>query len=161
LAPVLSVSLNRMEVRPLTEAQGRGIATWRYPDRYSTYNIGEVVTAADGYWAVVGEGEELLGYCCFGREARVPGVDEERGTLDIGYGMRPDCLGKGLGRVFVTAIIDFAIRKFSPQQLRLLILGWNQRSRKVAEALGFQMRGMVRGGEREFLVMIRPASRPS
>jgi ribosomal-protein-alanine N-acetyltransferase len=150
-----------MEVRPLTEAQGRGIATWRYPDQYSTYNMGEVVTAADGYWAIVGEGEKLVGYCCFGQEARVPGVDEEHGTLDIGYGMRPDCVGKGLGRVFVTAIVEFAIDEFSPQQLRLLILSWNQRSRKVAEALGFQKRGMVRGGERDFLVMIRPASRPS
>ena len=74
------------EVRRLTEADGRGIATWRYPDRYSTYDVGEVVTAADGYWAVVGEEEELVGYCCFGQEARVPGVDEEHGTLDIGYG---------------------------------------------------------------------------
>jgi [ribosomal protein S18]-alanine N-acetyltransferase len=150
-----------MDVRPLTEAQGRGIATWRYQDQYSTYDIGEVVTAADGYWAVVGEDEELVGFCCFGQEARVPGVDEERGTLDIGYGMRPDCVGKGLGRAFVTAIVDFAIDEFSSQQLRLLILSWNQRSRKVAESLGFQKRGLVRGGEREFLVMIRPTSRPS
>jgi [ribosomal protein S18]-alanine N-acetyltransferase len=150
-----------MEVRPLTEAQGRGIATWRYQDQYSTYDIREVVTAADGYWAVVGEDEELVGFCCFGQEARVPGVDEECGTLDIGYGMRPDCVGKGLGRVFVTAIVDFAIDEFSPQQLRLLILSWNQRSRKVAEALGFQKRGLVRGGEGDFLVMIRLTSTPS
>ena len=139
-----------MEVRRLTEAHGRGIATWRYPDRYSTYDIGEVVSAADGYWAVVGEGEELVGYCCFGQEARVPGVEEEHGTLDIGYGMRPDCVGNGLGRVFVTTIVGFGIDEFSPQQLRLLILSWNQRSRTVAEALGFRKGGMVRGAERDF-----------
>ena len=147
-----------MEVRPLTEAQGRGIATWRYPNQYSTYNIGAVVTASDGYWAVVDKEDELVGYCCFGQEARVRGVDEEHGTLDIGYGMRPDCVGKGLGRVFVTAIVNFAIEKFAPQQLRLLILSWNQRSRKVAEALGFQKRGIVKGVDGAFLVMIRPAS---
>ncbi len=150
-----------MEVRPLTEAQGRRIATWRYPDQYSTYNIGEVVTAADGHWAVVGTGEKLTGYCCFGQEARVPGVEEEHGTLDIGYGMRPDCAGKGLGLLFVTAIVDFAVDEFSPQRLRLLILSWNQRSRKVSEALGFQKNGKVRVGERDFLVMIRPASTSS
>jgi ribosomal-protein-alanine N-acetyltransferase len=150
-----------MEVQRLTETQGRSIATWRYPDRYSTYDIGEVVTAAGGYWAVVGEGEKLVGYCCFGEEARVSGVDEEHGTLDIGYGMRPDCVGKGLGRVFVSAIVDFAIDEFSPQHLRLLILSWNHRSRKVAEALGFQKGDMVRGEESDFLVMIRSASRPT
>jgi ribosomal-protein-alanine N-acetyltransferase len=149
-----------MEVRPLTEAQGRGIATWRYPDRYSTYDIDEVVTAEEGYWAVVDKGETLVGYCCFGQEARVPGVDEEHGTLDIGYGMRPDCIGKGLGRGFVTVIVDFAIEELSPQQLRLLILSWNERSRKVAEALGFQEKGIVWSGERDFLVMIRPAGKP-
>ena len=146
-----------MEVRPLTDAQGGLIASWRYPSRYSTYDVGEIVTAADGYWAVVGEGEELVGYCCFGQEARVPGVDEEQGTLDIGYGMRPDYVGKGLGRIFVAAIVDFAVDNFRPQQLRLLILSWNLRSRKVAEALGFQNTGIARSGERDFLVMTRSA----
>jgi len=150
-----------MEIRPLTEAQGRVIATWRYPDRYSTYDIGEIVTAQEGYWAVVGKGEDLVGYCCIGQEARVPGVYEEQGTLDIGYGMRPDFVGKGFGRVFVTTIVDFALDEFPSQQLRLLILIWNQRSRKVAEALGFQNTGIARSGERDFLVMIRLASGPS
>jgi RimJ/RimL family protein N-acetyltransferase len=36
-------------------------------------------------------------------------VDEQHGTLDIGYGMGPDWIGKGLGRVFVTAIVEFAL----------------------------------------------------
>lgn len=88
-------------------------------------------------------------------------MDEEQGTLDIGYGMRPGFIGKGFGRVFVTTIVGFAGDEFGSQQLRLLILIWNQRSRKVAEALGFQNTGIARSGERDFLVMIRPASRPS
>jgi ribosomal-protein-alanine N-acetyltransferase len=145
-----------MEVRPLTEAHGRDIATWRYPDRYATYDIDVVVTAADGYWAVVDEGAELVGYCCFGPEARVPGVDEEQGTLDIGYGLRPDLIGRGLGRGFVTAIVEFGIAMRSPQRVRLLILSWNRRSRAVAEALGFETSGTVGAGEKEFLVMLRP-----
>ena len=149
-----------MEIRPLTEAHGDAIATWRYPDRYSTYDVGEGATPADGYWAVVSEGE-LVGYCCFGLEARVPGIEEEGDTLDVGYGMRPDLLGKGFGRAFVAAIVDFAVDEFSPQRLRLLILTWNQRSRKVAEALGFQKTGIAGSGEGDFLVMMRPTSAPS
>jgi len=40
----------------------------------------------------------------------------------------------------------------------MLVLSWNQRSRKVAEALGFQQRAIVRSGKRDFLVMVRPVS---
>ena len=130
---------------------------WRYPDEYSTYDVGEIVAPADGCWAVEDEGE-LVGYCCFGPEARVPGVEEEEGTLDVGYGMRPDLVGKGFGRAFVEAIVDFAEGEFSSQRLRLLILSWNQRSRKVAEALGFQNIGIAESGEGDFLVMTRPTS---
>lgn len=103
---------------------------------------------------------ELAGYCCFGLEARVPGVEEEKDTLDVGYGMRPDLVGKGFGSAFVTAIVDFAVDEFSPRRLRLLILTWNQRSRKVAEALGFQKTGIVRSEEGDFLVMMRRTSEP-
>ena len=39
--------------------------------------------------------------------------------------------------------------------MRLLIRGWNDRSRKVAEALGFQHRGDVPSKEGTFLLMVR------
>ena len=145
-----------MEVRPLTDADARAVATWRYPDRYSTYDVGEVVTAADGYWAVEHD-TELVGYCCFGAEARVPGVEEEVGTLDVGYGLRPDLVGQGHGPAFARAILAFGVDGFAPERLRLLILSWNERSRKVAERLGFAQDGSVESVEGVFLVMRRPA----
>ena len=143
-----------MDVRPLTYADAEAIAAWSYPGRESTYDVGAIVTAEQGIWAVE-DSAELVGYCCFGVEARVPGVDAEEGTLDIGYGMRPDLVGKGLGRVFVGAILAFAVNEFSPQRLRLLILTWNERSRKVAETLSFQEEGIVPSNEGEFHVMVR------
>lgn len=145
-----------MEIRPLTDADGRSIATWRYPDRYSTYDVGEVVTAADGFWAVEHD-TELIGYCCFGGEARVPGVDEEAGTLDVGYGLRPDMVGQGHGPAFVDAILQFGVDEFAPERLRLLILSWNERSRKVAERLGFTQVGDVESAEGRFLIMRKAA----
>ena len=69
----------------------RGFAPWRFvvsptpmtfhrdvavSGSIPTSNVGEVVTAADGFWAVEHDAE-LIGYCCFGAEARVPGVGEE------------------------------------------------------------------------------------
>lgn len=138
-----------MEIQALTKANAEAIATWRYPGRYSTYDVGQTVTPSRGYWAVTHE-TELVGYCCFGPEARVPEIDEEEGTLDVGYGMRPDLVGQGLGDAFVAEILDFGVREFSPQRLRLLILSWNERSRMVAEALGFEEESMVSSAERDF-----------
>jgi ribosomal-protein-alanine N-acetyltransferase len=143
-----------MKVRPLTEADGEAIAGWRYPGRYSTYDAHEVFTPAHAAWAV-DDGAELVGFCCFGHEARVPGVGEEAGTLDVGYGMRPDLMGRGIGRTFVGAILDFGIREFSPRRLRLLILDWNERSRRVAEALGFTQERVAPSTEGNFIVMVR------
>jgi ribosomal-protein-alanine N-acetyltransferase len=99
---------------------------------------------------------ELIGYSCFGPPARVPGIDEEEGTLDVGYGMRPDLMGQGLGRSFVGAILDYAVTEFDPRKVRLLILEWNERSLGVAKALGFTDVGMVHSDEGPFRVMVRP-----
>jgi len=145
-----------MDVRRLTDTDAQTIAAWRYPDRYSTYDVGEIVSAADGFWAVERDAE-LIGYCCFGAEARVPGVEEEAGTLDVGYGLRPDLVGQGQGPAFAQAIVDFGVDRFAPERLRLLILDWNERSRKVAERLGFARDGSVESLEGRFLVMRRAA----
>lgn len=145
-----------MEVRPLARADAEAIAGWRYAGADAVYDIDVLVTAEEGYWAVDLEGE-LIGYCCFGLEARVPRVDEQEGTLDVGYGLRPDLMGRGLGRAFVRAILDFGIDRFEPERLRLLILDWNERSRKVAGSLGFTFEPSVRNDIGTFLVMSRSA----
>ena len=146
--------IRRMDVRRLTKSDAVAIARWRYPGRYATYDVGEIVTPERGFWAVDHDAD-LVGYCCFGHEARVPGVVEEVGVLDVGYGIRPELMGQGLGRTFVRAILDFAVERYSPQRLRLLILDWNHRSRKVAEALGFRSEGVQESTEGSFLVLSR------
>jgi ribosomal-protein-alanine N-acetyltransferase len=145
-----------MKIRSLNRADTRAIARWRYPGRYSIYDVGKIVSP-ERVWAVA-RGAELIGYCSVGPSARVPEVGAEAGTLDIGYGMRPGLVGQGLGREFVGAILDFAIESFSPQRLRLLILSWNERSRKVAEALGFEHEATVASNEGDFLVLTQQAA---
>jgi [ribosomal protein S18]-alanine N-acetyltransferase len=146
-----------VHVRALTPADAEAIATWRYPGRDSTYDVGEVVTPQRGFWAVDHEAE-LAGYCCFGHEARVPGVEEEADTLDVGYGMRPDLVGHGRGREFVAAILAFGVSSFEPRLLRVLVLSWNERSRKVAAASGFDAAGVVTSAEGDFLVLTKPVN---
>jgi [ribosomal protein S18]-alanine N-acetyltransferase len=145
-----------IKVRPLSVPDAQAISRWRYPGRYSTYNVVERYSSEQGVWAVA-RGSQLVGYCCFGPEARVPGIDEQEGTLDVGYGMHPDLVGQGLGRSFVGAILDFALAEFSPNRFRLLILSWNRRSSQLARALGFEKEGGVHSVAGDFLVMVREA----
>ena len=143
-----------MQVRDLAPADAQDIAGWRYAGRESTYDITDVITPEAGFHAVEHEGG-LVGYCCFGPEARVPGVAEQEGTLDVGYGMRPELVGHGLGRAFVGTILAFGVEAFTPDRLRLLILDWNERSRRVAAALGFRQEASCTNDNGTFLIMVR------
>jgi RimJ/RimL family protein N-acetyltransferase len=67
--------------------------------------------------------------------------------------MRPDLVGKGRGREFVATIVAYAEATDPAARLRMSILGWNGRSRRVAEALGFRV--VARAGE--FDVLVREA----
>jgi [ribosomal protein S18]-alanine N-acetyltransferase len=143
-----------VKVRALTDADAATIASWRYPGRYSTYDFDDPPALASDTWAVT-EADELIGYCCFGAPARVGRADEEPGTLDVGYGLAPDRMGRGLGHRFVGAILEFALERYDPERLRLYILEWNERSRKVAESHGFVVESVLANDEGPFLVLVR------
>ena len=145
-----------MQVRALTEAEAATIASWRYPGRYSTYDVDDPSILARDHWAVT-EAGELLGYCCFGAPARVSGASEDPGTLDVGYGLAPCRMGGGQGSRFVAAILEFAHERYHAQSFRLSILDWNERSKKVAARLGFAVESVLQSDEGPFVVMVRSA----
>ena len=145
-----------MQVRALNQADAAAIASWRYPGPYSTYDF-EEPPALSGDTHAVTEADELIGHCCFGAPARVPGAEEEPGTLDIGYGLMPERMGRGLGHRFVGEILEFACERYEPERLRLYILEWNERSRKVAASHGFALDSVLPSDEGPFLVMVRRA----
>jgi [ribosomal protein S18]-alanine N-acetyltransferase len=76
-------------------------------------------------------------------------------VLDVGYGMAPDLMGRGNGYRFVEAILAFAVEEYRPEQLRLYVLDWNERSRRVAERHGFEALSDLENAEGRFLVMLR------
>ena len=109
--------------KPMDEPSAREILTWRYEPPYDIYNanpggadafVQALLDPAYAYHAIADECGELVGYCCFGADARVPGGDYGTDALDIGLGMRPDLTGHGRGPVFFEAILDFARRTFAP-----------------------------------------------
>jgi [ribosomal protein S18]-alanine N-acetyltransferase len=140
-----------VRARDLTVEEAEQPLGWRYPEPYTTYDAAGPLGRDLGYFAVEDSDGQLVGFGCVGAEARVPGVEEEAGTADVGYGMRPELVGQGLGREFVGAVLARAAAEHPGARLRMSIYGWNARSRRVAEAHGFR----VVGEAGEFDVLVR------
>ena len=146
-----------MRVRDLTPADLDDIAGWRYDDRWAVYDSDGPLDPELGYWAVV-EGsranERLVGFGCLGEDARVPGLPEADGVLDVGVGMRPDLVGQGRGPAFATTVLDFAHAR-GATRLRAVVQDWNTRSLRLVERLGFVRVGTHDVGDVTFVVVER------
>jgi RimJ/RimL family protein N-acetyltransferase len=134
-------------LQKLNEAEAREIASWRYEEPYSFYNLDDsiveeyVAYLLDPRFAyhAVYEGDLLVGFCCFGQDAQVPGGDYSLpDTLDIGVGMRPELTGQGRGSAFLATILDYARRYYDASQFRATIATFNQRSQRLFAQAGFQ-----------------------
>jgi ribosomal-protein-alanine N-acetyltransferase len=133
-------------ILPLTPTSARQILTWHYDPPYDLYDetpetLPGLLNPAYRYHQVLDRDGELVGYCCYGEDARVAGGDYSRGepeVLDVGIGLRPDLTGRGLGGGFVGAILAFASQKWNPEILRVTVADFNQRSQNTFRSLGFQ-----------------------
>lgn len=146
------------QVRPLTAEHGEQIALWRYPGPWAIYDPTGRIDPAEGYWAVVDDAGELVGFACFGVEARVPGLEERAGTLDVGVGIRPDLTGQGRGQEFSEAVLAHARDLAGATRFRAAVQDWNERSLRLLKALGFERTGThaVPSQRKTYVVMERP-----
>jgi ribosomal-protein-alanine N-acetyltransferase len=145
------------ELRPLTAAQGEVMAQWRYPGPWAVYDVTGPLDPAAGFFAVLDEDGEVAGYACFGLEARVPGLAERPGVLDVGVGMRPDLTGQGRGRAFAEAVLAHCHAVAGTGRLRAVVQEWNARSRSLLTGLGFVETGTHDVGEVHYVVYERDA----
>jgi [ribosomal protein S18]-alanine N-acetyltransferase len=153
-----------LHVRPLEPRDAEEAASWRYQGPWSSYDPrpgDEPLSAAAGYAAVVDHTGALVGYLCVGQEARVPGLAEAGGTIDIGVGMRPDLVGRGLGRQFGAVVLDHIRDRYGDRPLRAVVQDWNERSLRLARGLGFRDAGThqcVQDGKQvSYVLLVRPA----
>ena len=82
--------------------------------------------------------DDLIGFCTFGSDARVPGGDYCAPALDIGLGIRPDHTGLGNGSRYVAAVADFAAAAFQTEQMRVTISESNKTSAAGVGDAGFE-----------------------
>ncbi|MGH2352706.1 MAG: GNAT family N-acetyltransferase [Chloroflexota bacterium] len=155
--------------RRMDEPDARAILAWRYEGPYAFYNcdpaeveasVRTFVEPRNTYYAIRTAEHGLMGFCCFGPEARVPGGDYTGdGVLDVGLGMRPDLTGKGIGPGFVAAILAFAAQELAPSGFRLTVAAFNRRAIRVYEKVGFRVANVfVRDdaqARREWVQMVR------
>ena len=132
-------------ISPLGKDNAREISTWSYDHPYDLYDL--VPNDLSGllnpdyyYHQVLDQNEDLIGYCCFGLDARVPGgkyLINEPKVLDIGVGMRPDLTGEGRGYEFISAVLEFARERFNPDCFRVTVADFNKRSLRAFIRHGF------------------------
>jgi ribosomal-protein-alanine N-acetyltransferase len=134
-----------VNLQPLGDAERVAIEGWRYPAPYDTYDHDEPI---EGEYLAAYIGEELVGYVCFGEPARVAGMDEVPGLVDVGWGLRPDLIGRGLGPRLIAA----GVAVHPGARHRIAVYDWNERAQRAPARCGF-----VRTGERvgDFVLMER------
>jgi ribosomal-protein-alanine N-acetyltransferase len=158
---------------PMTEDDARAVVAWRYEPPYDVYDVlpahrdetaQSFVDPSLGYHAARLDGE-LVGFCCFGADARVPGGDYRDDLLDVGLGLRPDRTGRGIGLEFVRSVLAFAEATRAPSGCRLTVAGFNERAIRVYERAGFRLahtfeRPGADGTPRPWLQMVREPPGP-
>ena len=148
--------------KPMDESYAHAIANWHYEGIYAFYDMDQDIEDLEElldphswtgkYCAVVNERGKLIGFFCFEKE------DE---AVVLGFGLKPDCTGKGFGQAFVEAGLEYAKQKFDPAMFLLSVATSNRRAIRVYEKLGFKSDGVfmseTNGGQYEFLRMVREA----
>ena len=163
LNPTMTPTHLKIVIRPLAPDEAVAVAAWRYGGELAIYDgdPGQeqdllVMTAEGyGYYALL-ENDDFVGYCCFGPEGRVPGQPAPvEDLLDLGGGLRPDLVGKGLGALGLPMILDFAREKLSPPGFRTAIASFNRRSIVLCRWAGFRPSCTFPGpGGREFTELV-------
>jgi [ribosomal protein S18]-alanine N-acetyltransferase len=149
-------------VKDMTEELARQILCWTYEEPYELYN-NELTDEAmkeilhNGYFAVVDNTTELVGYFCIGDSAQVPigslfGVYREN-LIDIGIGMKPELTGKGLGYTFFSFILDQIKETFDPISVRLTVVKSNTRAIHLYQKFGFVREDEFNQETFEFITM--------
>ncbi|MCL2201611.1 MAG: GNAT family N-acetyltransferase [Oscillospiraceae bacterium] len=134
---------DNITVTKMTAEYAQLVPTWIYEGIYSLYNHDEdfIGECMDGnHFAFTGQDGELLGYFCFGAEARIPAIEAgayDDGFLDIGLHIKPDLCGKKLGSLFLGTCLEYAASEYCTTRFRATIADFNKRSQALFINLGF------------------------
>ena len=138
--------MNELLISPLRPELVDLIIGWHYLPPYDVYDLSPadrepLLNPRYRYHQVLDGSGNLIGYCCYGADARVPGGEytgSDHDFLDVGVGLHPDLVGRGLGADFVGAVLAYGQEHFHPANFRVTVADFNQRSLKTFRKLGFR-----------------------
>lgn len=150
----------QFHIVPMTAAYANTILAWTYDGPYSFYDYhksaSHLLDSAKwgrSIFAVLNEAGQLVGELTLGfldpsgewlSQAAVDAGELQDCVLWIGFGMRPDLTGRGLGLSFVQACSTFAVDfarqhcNYTGEYIGLNVYQFNQRAVKVYERAGFE-----------------------
>jgi ribosomal-protein-alanine N-acetyltransferase len=151
-----------LRLAPLTREEAESTAKWRYGPELATYDgvaatVEDMLDPGNQYHSIHLDGE-YIGYVCVGPDARAAGLPGVAGVDDIGIGLAPEHVGRGLSRWLLPAVLKSLEERgvLKGAVLRGVVLDWNGRSLSAAQRAGFAVTGEHRVGERRFIVITRP-----
>jgi len=124
-------------VRQLTIEDGLDLASWSRPGAWHIEDALEAPEPDEGYWAVVDSTDTLLGFCCVGGAARVPGAPKDDYVVDVAIGIRPQLAGRGWCGELGRAAVEYAASVALDRRLRTTVPEWNEIGRHAAQQAGF------------------------
>lgn len=149
---------------PMNKLYGIEISdNWKYKDEYAIYDyVYEKDDLLDeGGWgfnrfAVLDESDNLIGELTVSFFREVEENSEDDGYVEkeeaqnnpgeifemwIGFGMRPDLIGKGSGKDFISQCVDYAVghHKYKGEYVRLGVAQFNIRAIKTYQRNGFEV----------------------
>ncbi|ARI75988.1 GNAT family N-acetyltransferase [Halobacillus mangrovi] len=150
-----------MEWIPMPQRDAEIIASWKYPEPYSFYDMTadeedyeefiQPEKRSNHVYSVYENGK-LIGFFTF--------TPVDHLTVDIGLGLRPDLTGKGFGGTFLNEGIKFAERQFGAEHFSLSVAVFNKRAVEVYRRAGFRelhtFLQKTNGSEYEFVKMKKP-----
>lgn len=146
-----------------TEYANEMIDNWKYGDKYHIYDyVNESELLLDesnwgtGKFAATDEQDCLVGELTIDFFKEEDGNSDDDGYVEhhvvrndpeeiyemwMGWGLRPDLCGKGLGAGFVSDCIKFAVSMYDykGEFVRCGVAAFNERAVKVYERLGFEI----------------------
>lgn len=150
-----------LNITKMTEDMAKEISKWKYPDKYSVYNIPSWEKMCElnfgltnknvrknEFTAIINNHNLLCGYFRLG---------EREGGIKIGIGLKPSLCGQGLGIKIMELLKSECFNRYGNKNIILDVRTFNERAIKTYKKSGFQIVKVVNrktiNGEDEFYRM--------
>jgi [ribosomal protein S18]-alanine N-acetyltransferase len=136
--------LEPVEIVAMGQAHAEEVAAWSYPGVYAFYDFaadaGDLAELLDPharlgrYFSSIVPLHGLVGFV----EITAASAD----SVEIGLGLRPEWVGRGLGHTFVSQVCDWVAQRTAARTLLLRVAAFNQRAITAYERVGFTAAGV-------------------